>query len=170
MHNSFFISDPHFGHSNILNFKDDQGNLVRPGFLSIEEHDNLIIKNINEVVRPQDTLYILGDIAMKRKFICEVDRIITQKRVLIRGNHDIFKLKDYTPYFKDIRAYKIYPEHGIICSHIPIYPDELEGRWKLNIHGHLHYKYINDNRYLNICVEQTNYKPIELEEILEKIK
>jgi len=139
MHQSFFISDPHFGHSNILNFKDDQGNLVRPGFSCIEEHDTLIIDNINAVVRPQDTLYILGDIAMNRKYICVLDRIITKKRVLIRGNHDIFKLKDYTPYFKDIRAYKIYPKHGIICSHIPIHTYQLQGRWKLNIHGHMHH-------------------------------
>jgi len=169
MHQSFFISDPHFGHSNILNFKDDQGNLVRPGFSCIEEHDTLIIDNINEVVRPQDTLYILGDIAMKRKYICVVDRIITKKRVLIRGNHDIFKLKDYTPYFKDIRAYKVLPKYGIIFSHIPIHLDTFD-KWKLNVHGHMHHKYINDNRYLNICVEQTNYKPVELEEILEKLK
>lgn len=170
MHKNYFISDPHFGHSNILNFKDDQGKLVRPGFSSIEEHDTLIIDNINEVVRPQDKIFILGDIAMNRKYICVLDRIITKKRILLRGNHDIFKLKDYIPYFKDIRAYKVLPKHGIIFSHIPIHEYHLQGRWKLNVHGHMHHNTLDDKRYLNVCVEQTNYKPVELQEILEKIK
>ena len=167
MHQSFFISDPHFGHSNILNFKDDQDNLVRPGFSCIEEHDTLIIDNINKSVRVQDKIYILGDVAINRKSISIVDRINTKKRILIKGNHDIFQLKDYLPYFRDIRAYKVLPKYGIICSHIPIHPTELVGRFKLNIHGHLHYKILNDKKYLNVCVEQTNYKPIELEEILQ---
>lgn len=169
MHKSFFISDPHFGDVNILNFKDDQENLVRSGFSCIEDHDTLIIDNINEVIRPQDKLFILGDVVMNRKNMSILNRINTKKRVLLKGNHDIFKLKDYLPYFRDIRAYKVLPKYGIVCSHIPIHPNEFN-RWKLNVHGHMHHKTLDDKRYLNVCVEQTNYKPIELEDILEKIK
>jgi len=168
MHKNYFISDPHFGHSNILNFKDDNDQLVRPGFSCIEDHDTLIIDNINEVVRPQDKLYILGDVAINRRCLPILDRINTKKRILIRGNHDIFKLKDYTPYFKDLRAYKVLPKHMIIFSHIPIHPNELN-RFKLNGHGHMHHKTLDDKRYINLCVEQTNYKPIELEDILTNL-
>lgn len=48
---NFYISDLHFGHKNALSFDD------RP-FTTIEEHDNLIIKNWNEVVNIDDDVYI----------------------------------------------------------------------------------------------------------------
>ena len=83
MHKNYFISDPHFGHHNILKFLDNNGKLTRE-FKSIEEHDNEIIKNINAVVRPCDKLFILGDVAMNRKCISTLDRIITKKKILIR--------------------------------------------------------------------------------------
>lgn len=167
MHKQYFITDPHWGHFNIITFEDNEGRICRP-FSSIEEHDDLIIDNINKVVRPCDKLYVLGDVIMYRRNFTILDRIITKKRILIRGNHDIFKLKDYLPYFKDIRAYKVMPKHGIIFSHIPIHPCQLEGRFKLNVHGHCHHNFIDDKRYMNICPERIGYKPIELEEILER--
>lgn len=167
MHKNYFITDPHFGHHNILTFKDEAGKLTRE-FKTIEEHDDLIIDNINAVVRVVDKLYILGDCAMYRRYLCTLDRINTKKRILIRGNHDIFKLKDYIPYFKDIRAYKIMPKHGLIFSHIPIHSCQLEGRFVLNIHGHMHQNKIDDERYFNICPEQIGYHPISLEEIIER--
>ena len=167
MHKQYFISDCHFGHHNILTFKDEAGKLTRE-FNNIEEHDDLIIDNINSVVRVMDKLFILGDVVMNRKNMSILDRINTKKRILVRGNHDTFKLKDYIPYFKDIRAYKVMPKHGIIFSHIPIHPCQLEGRFKLNIHGHMHQNKIKyDSRYFNICPEQIGYMPIELEEILK---
>lgn len=167
MHRQYFIADPHFSHHNVIIFEDDNGNIIRP-FKSIEEMDNLIIDNINKVVRPMDKLYILGDVVMYRRMFPILDRIITKKRVLIRGNHDIFKLKDYLPYFKDVRAYKVMPKHGIIFSHVPIHPCQLEGRFTLNVHGHMHHNFIADKKYLNICPEIVGYNPISLEEILAR--
>ncbi len=167
MHKEYFISDPHFGHHNIIKFTDDKGKLTRSGFKNIEEHDNLIIENINAVVRPCDSIKILGDVVMYRRCLPTLDRIITKKRILIRGNHDIFKLKDYIPYFKDIRAYKVMPKYGIIFSHIPIHPNQLEGRFTLNVHGHCHHNKLDNKRYMNICPEIIGYTPISLEEILE---
>ena len=166
MHKSYFIADPHFGHNNIITFKDNDGKLTRP-FNTIEEMDDLIIENINKVVRVMDSLYILGDVAMNRRCLSTLVRINTKKLVLIRGNHDIFKLKDYTPYFKDIRAIKVMPKHGIFFTHIPIHPQQLEGRFTLNVHGHLHQNDLNDPHYFNIDPERIGYEPIELSEILK---
>jgi len=166
MHYQYFISDPHFGHSNILKFENDEGERIRH-FNNIEEMNELIIENVNKIVRPYDKLYILGDCAMNRKFLPLLDRLVG-KKILIRGNHDIFKLKDYLPYFKDIRAYKVMPKHRIIFSHIPIFSGGLEGRFKLNVHGHLHANIVDDKRYMNICPEQVGYEPLELQEILER--
>lgn len=168
MHNTFFISDTHFGHSNIIKFLDTQGNMVRP-FKSIEEMDELIIENWNKVVRKIDRVFHLGDVVMNRKCLITLNRL-NGKKVLVRGNHDIFKLKDYTPYFEDIRAYKVYPEFGFIFSHIPIHPNEFNKRFKINGHGHLHEKRIDDKRYINLCCEQLAYTPIELENFKQLVE
>lgn len=165
MHKQFFLSDPHLNHENILSFLDDKGEIVRP-FKSIEEHDNFIVDNCNKVVRAVDRLYFMGDVAMNRRALPILGRI-NGRKVLIKGNHDIFPLKDYTKYFQDIRAYKIYPEFGAIFSHIPIHPSQLEGRFKWNFHGHLHEKTIPDERYINLCVEHTNYTPVDLDFLIE---
>jgi len=52
---------------------------------------------------------------------------------------------------------------GFWLSHAPIHPDELRG--KLNIHGHMHDKIVDDSRYFSVCLEQIEYKPISFKEI-----
>ena len=178
MSNTWFVSDTHFGHANIIKFTKDDGSLLRP-FDTIEEMDELMVSNWNKVVGVYDRVYHLGDVVINKKALPILDRL-NGKKVLIKGNHDIFQLKHYTPYFEDIRAYKVMPKHGIICSHIPIHPDSL-ARWKLNIHGHLHGNRVmrevfgtfgkeeeEDDKYRSVCVEQIDYTPISLEEILNE--
>jgi calcineurin-like phosphoesterase family protein len=182
---TFFTSDPHFGHKNIIKFTDNNGEIIRK-FDSIEEHDEHLVEQWNSVVRDQDRVYLLGDVAMNRRCLPIMERLRGRK-VLIKGNHDIFKLKDYAKYFDDIRAYRMYPKYGIVCSHIPVHPNQLEHRFKVNVHGHLHknlvikdevigyddmdieiYDYVPDERYVNVCVEHTNYTPISFDELLER--
>lgn len=167
MGNTFFISDTHFGHRNIITFKDDDDKPLRP-FDSVEEMDETMVANWNGTVKPQDTVYHLGDVVINRKALAILWRL-NGRKILIKGNHDIFKLKDYVQHFDDIRAYKVMPAHGIICSHIPIHPESL-ARWKVNIHGHLHSNTLPDKRYFSVCVEQINYTPISFDEILERVK
>ena len=171
--NIYFTSDTHFGHKNIITFKNDNGDLIRP-FESVEEMDELMVENWNKVVTPQDRIYHLGDVVINRRCLPILERLNGHK-VLIKGNHDIFKLKDFTPYFDDIRAYRVFPKYDLICSHIPVHPNQLENRFKWNMHGHLHENIVKntdgtpDERYINVCVEHTNYTPISLDEILERI-
>lgn len=165
------VSDTHFGHENILGFKDNFGIPLRGRFASVEEMDNYMVQQWNSVVKPHDRVYHLGDVAMQKRHISIVNRC-NGKKILLLGNHDIFGAKEYLKYFDDVRAYKIFPKHGIILSHIPLYEGQLEHRWKLNIHGHLHANNIlkdgaRDVRYLNVSVEQTNYAPINLNKILD---
>jgi len=89
---------------------------------------------------------------------------------MVKGNHDQDKLSYYAQYFDDVRAYVV--KKGFIMSHIPIHPSSLS-RWELNIHGHLHCNVVMDGdkpdtRYRNVCVEQTNYRPILLDEVLHE--
>lgn len=174
MHNKFFIADTHFGHSNILTFKRNDGSPLRI-FNSIEEHDRHLIDQWNAVVRPVDTVYHLGDVVINRRCLPILGRLNGKKR-LIRGNHDIFKTSDYMEYFDEILAYRVFNDtpSKFICSHIPIHTESLS-RWKANIHGHLHSNKVMlsphhpDERYVCVSVEHTEYRPLHLDEVLERI-
>lgn len=167
MADCFFISDTHFGHEGPCKFLNKAGDGKMRPFDCAEEMDEVIIARWNAVVKPSDRVYVLGDVAMKRKDISTIDRCLGRK-VLIRGNHDIFNMSDYTPYFDDIRGVHVMPSREAILSHVPLHQDSVT-RFKTNIHGHLHDGYIDDVMYFNVCVEHTNYAPISWEEIKQKI-
>lgn len=183
MPNIFLVSDQHFGHKGVTQFTRNDGSPLRP-WNDVEEMDEELVKRHNDVVRPKDKVYFLGDVVINRKALVTVNRLNGNK-VLIKGNHDIFKLNDYLNVgFRDIRAYHVMD--GMIMSHIPIHENQLQ-RFGSNIHGHLHSnrvmvleenKFRNkivtteyiDPRYFSVCVEQINYTPMSFEEVKLKIK
>jgi calcineurin-like phosphoesterase family protein len=178
MHNCFLIADPHFSHEGVCKFLHDDGTKIRP-FDTAAEMDEVMIKNWNEVVRPVDKVYVCGDLVMKAKKQIHIMERLNGRKVLIRGNHDIGELKVYLPYFYDIRAFHVLDNFCI--THIPIHPDCL-GRFKGNIHGHIHQRRIMipapffpdgmlkvpDPRYYCISAEQINYTPIEWNDLRKK--
>ncbi len=166
MPEEFLISDTHFGQESILTFKRWDGTPLR-SFSTVEEMDEYIVDRWNETVADQDKIYHLGDVVFKNKNADILGRLKGQK-ILIKGNHDLLKPGRYLEYFKDVRAYKIWNQHGIIASHIPIHPECLS-RWKLNIHGHLHANTLDDPRYFNVSVEQIDYRPINLKQIVQDL-
>lgn len=156
----YFTSDTHFGHLKALEF--------RPGFESIEEHNEFLIERWNSVVRPSDMVWHLGDVALGNKsFVSCIARCNGRKK-LVLGNHDTYKIQEYLPYFAEVygavRAY-----HGLVLTHIPVREQYLENRWKANIHGHNHSSHIDDNRYFNVCVDVRDFKPISLDEVKSSI-
>lgn len=157
--NVFLISDTHFGHKNICNFlRADGVTKLRP-WNSPEEMDEVMVERWNAVVKPGDKVYHLGDVAINRRCLPTMDRL-NGRKVLIKGNHDIFKLTDYTKHFYDVRAYHVLDM--FIMSHIPLHTANL-GRFKGNVHGHMHEHVIDDPRYKSVCVEQVDYTPIAFE-------
>lgn len=166
MSNTFLISDTHFGHANILTFKKQDGTLLREGFKDIKEHDLELIKRWNYVVGKEDKVYHLGDVGFTNfPYIKNIFDALNGTKVLIKGNHDNFKLAQYAQIFKDVRAVHVLDK--LVLSHVPIHPYSLD-RWNGNIHGHLHENKLDDPKYINICVEHINYTPISFEDIRKK--
>lgn len=161
--NRFVISDTHFGHANILNFLSSDGTKVRD-FSTVEEMDETMIENWNKTVSIKDTIYHLGDVAMRKEYLKVLSRL-NGRKILIKGNHDIFELKYYLPYFEDIRSYVVKDKY--IFSHIPIHSDSAD-RFVRNVHGHTHKNVIEDERYVNVCVEHTNYTPLSFDEVFKR--
>ena len=87
---TYFISDTHFGHKNLLLFE-------RKAFATIEEHDEYIINAINKIIKPTDTLIHLGDVGN-----VEMVRRLNGHKELILGNHDQRPIKEYLGYFVGI--------------------------------------------------------------------
>lgn len=156
----FLISDTHFGHKNLINFKRADGSPLRP-FSQVDEMNGTLIKNWNSVVSPEDKVYHLGDVTINVKSL-DLLYNLNGTKILIKGNHDIQSLKCYLPHFKDIRG--SHELDGLLLTHIPV-SETQKYRYRGNIHGHLHEKNLKDPWYYNVSVEQINYTPIPFETI-----
>lgn len=184
MAKTFLVSDTHFGHKGVCHFTQADGVTPLRPWDTPDEMDEDMVRMWNETVSPEDKVYHLGDVVINRKALPTLARLNGDK-VLIKGNHDIFRLSEYTPYFREIRAYHVLG--GMILSHIPIHSDSL-ARFGVNVHGHLHSNRVMkaigfdqktqeiiyskdeiDPRYFSVCVEMTEFKPIELEEVKRRI-
>lgn len=168
----FVCSDHHFGHANILSY-------CRPEFQDIEEmHDHIITKH-NSVVGPNDKCYFLGDVAFGRDNLGFLASMHGHK-YLVMGNHDDLSIYEYMKYFKKIRGvkeYRINSDCCVVLSHMPISTAQLGKRYALNVHGHMHASVVTkaglihgeeaiDYRYKCVSLEQIDYTPIRMSEII----
>lgn len=184
----FLTSDTHFGHTGVCRFTRDDGVTKLRPWDDADEMDEEMVRRWNDRVRPNDKVYHLGDVVINRKALSIMSRLNGDK-VLIRGNHDIFRDDEYRLYFRELRAYHVM--NGMILSHIPIHPESLS-RFGTNIHGHLHANRVMktvkvervgphdprpytveepviDVRYQCVCVEQTDFAPILFEDVIKRI-
>ena len=188
MSERYVISDTHFGHTNAVEkFKRSDGSPLRD-FESVEACDEFMIEQWNKKVHPKSTVYHLGDVVINAKHLHLVKRL-NGRKILIRGNHDIFKDKQYAEVgFEQIHGVRVFVDKFIL-SHIPLHPDCVTDRFKVNVHGHLHANEITrkivtkpfapvgqqevidqiDPRYLCVSVEHTNYEPLHFDEVQARI-
>ena len=122
-----------------------------------------------QMIGAKDRVYHLGDVAIPRRGLKCLEGLPGRK-VLLRGNHDIFKMRDYAEHFEDLRGTHKLGE--FIISHYPIHEDSIPQWCPNNIHGHTHSDHVwtepgveKDPRFVNICVEQTNGLPLDFEQI-----
>lgn len=167
----FLVSDTHFGHAGVCRFMRNDGVTKLRPFEDPAEMDEFMVKAWNERVGKNDKVYHLGDVVINRKSL-GIMRRLNGDKVLIRGNHDIFRDDEYRQHFRELRAYHVM--NGMILSHIPIHEESL-GRFGVNIHGHLHANRVMkdgavDLRYHCVCVETTDFAPILFEDVVQRIE
>jgi calcineurin-like phosphoesterase family protein len=175
----FLVSDTHFGHAGVCRFTRNDGCTPLRPWDSADEMDEAMVTAWNNRVRPNDKVYHLGDVVINRKAL-GIMRRLNGDKVLIRGNHDIFRDEEYREHFRELRAYHVM--NGMILSHIPIHSESL-GRFGVNIHGHTHANRVMlpgfngkitdivDVRYHCVCVEQTpDFAPILFEDVIKRIE
>lgn len=173
MPNIFLTSDWHFGH--------DREFIWGPrGFNSIGEHDAEIIARHNSLVKPDDDVYVLGDLMLgdnEHGLRC-INRMNGRLHIII-GNHDTEKRKglyierldnlvqiQYATMFK-WNGYHFY------CSHYPSYTGNLEReslkQMTLDLFGHTHQKsnFYQDIPFMyHVGLDSHNGYPVEINEIV----
>ena len=166
---TFFTSDLHFFHVNVINFCN------RP-FGSVEQMNDTLIKNWNDVVGVDDHVWFLGDFSFGPydETAAVLHRLKGFKHLII-GNHDrkgraekLFN-RDWEQFFVDRNDYirlKV-GEHKFVLCHFPFYSWE---RGYINLHGHLHSLagYKNKYRQWDVGVDANYYTPLLLEDAVKR--
>ena len=152
----WFISDTHFGHTNIITY------CQRP-FKSVEQMNEVMIKKWNEKVKPTDTVFHLGDFSFRGGFHQYKQRL-NGTIILLAGNHDetaFSVIRDMTIKHggKEFYLTHIPPENQVkdicLCGHV-------HNKWKSKKNG--------NKIMINMSVDVWNFYPVSINEILAEIE
>lgn len=149
--NVFFTADTHWGHANIIKY------CKRP-FDYVEDMDSEMTRLWNARVKPEDTVYHLGDIAFSKTF-----PQLNGKLILICGNHESTTKVRKWLIDKKITAFVngTHQFEKFTLSHHPVYD------WQPRLCGHVHEKFLHVNNMINVGVDVWKYAPVAYEEITQ---
>jgi calcineurin-like phosphoesterase family protein len=188
--NIYFTSDTHFGHVRILELSG------RP-FADVDAHNQALIDNWNTVVRSQDLVIHLGDVALgKIADSLPMVGLLNGYKILIPGNHDrVFsgekeKMRvrfdpEYRKVFDEVwpeivTGYIPHLESVVTLSHFPYSGDSQENDRHVDkrptnsslplIHGHIHETRHIEGNMFNAGVDVNDYTPVHHSVIRDWIK
>lgn len=152
----FVISDTHFGHENILKFRDSNTNELIRNFSDIHDMNEYIVDRWNKTVNDDDIVYHLGDVYFGKGHEV-LPRLKGRKRLLL-GNHDHGKDQNLQKHFQKIGMWRMFPEYNCLLTHVPIHESGLY-KVRYNLHGHIHQNASPTERHINCSVEVQDYMP-----------
>jgi calcineurin-like phosphoesterase family protein len=102
-----------------------------------------MIQMWNQIVNPEDTVYLLGDIAfLPAAQAVQIMRQLNGTKILVQGNHDYKNLHDpaFRACFKEVHKYLDIHYQGtmVVMFHYPIAEWDQMHRGSVHFHGHLH--------------------------------
>lgn len=168
----WFISDFHFGHKNVIEYCN------RP-FKNVNDMNDALVRNFCNTVPEGGVCFILGDL-WDPTFL---SRFANRRIILVLGNHDkpskkrriIQETIEKNQLDVEVYKYPILVNKYLWCSHEPMEGMSQNSPY-INIHGHIHNNvfgpggsYRDGNRWFNVSVEQIDYKPIHIKEIIERM-
>jgi len=180
---NWLTADLHLSHANIIAYCD------RP-YASVSEMDNDLVQRWNEVVAPDDEVWVLGDVALGRldDSLLYVAYLNGTKH-LVPGNHDrMFKCNGT----KWANATKRYIDAGfadvlddqimliepmLMACHFPFAGEARDGhedrfvdhrpkdQGQLLVHGHTHGKWRRNGRMIDVGVDAWGGYPVSFETV-----
>ena len=182
-HGIYFVSDLHFGHSDIIKFCN------RP-YRSVQEMDEALTVNWNSVVKKDDTVFDLGDFAFAPDWRWkELLGKLNGHHILIIGNHDCSEYPgdSVMELFERVETEMLLEidEHQVYLNHFPFlcYAGSYRnaGTATIQLFGHVHsgprvggkdkdrLAWLFPNQY-DVGVDNNNYMPVSWQQVLKKIK
>jgi calcineurin-like phosphoesterase family protein len=175
---TWFTSDHHFGHKNIIEYCD------RP-FGSVDEMNETLVAIWNDCVAADDTVYYLGDFSLKQSMMERYAPRLKGRKFLIAGNHDSCHPSHRNGKWGDVGVYRKYFEgvfeefewEGLMLHHMP-YHDEDDDRFpeyrpvsdgRILLHGHVHQRWLVYDNQINVGVDVWDYKPVSEQQIRELV-
>ena len=161
---TWFTSDTHFGHSNIINYSS------RP-FADTCEMDGTLVRNWNAVVQPDDDVWHLGDFCYRgsRSPQSYLDRLVGRKH-LIHGNHDGEETKTATGWASSQQMAEIVVDDTrLVLLHyaMRVWPKSHHG--SLHLYGHSHGSLPGDRQSCDVGVDAWAYRPVGLADIRRRL-
>jgi calcineurin-like phosphoesterase family protein len=163
----WFTSDTHFGHGNIIRYCN------RP-FKSVDEMNEVLIRNWNSVVQPGDEVWHLGDVAfgsMEKAHACI--RRLNGTKHLVWGNHDEGyeweKLFASTQHYKELHVGK----QELVLSHYAMRSWHHNMRGTVMLYGHSHGTLPSYGKSMDVGVDAArmfwNMRPISFGEVMSEM-
>lgn len=158
----YFTADWHLWHENMLN-------LCNRPFNKCNRMHRTLLRNHNEIICPDDTLYIIGDVYWKNS-VNELRNIIENyngKKILILGNHDRLKPFDYIEagFYQVATSLQVEefalvhdPANAVVSPGTPV------------ICGHVHDLFKRCKNVLNVGVDMWDFKPVSITQARDEFK
>jgi calcineurin-like phosphoesterase family protein len=175
---TWFTADLHLGHANIIGYSH------RP-FVDVEHMHASLIEGWNAAVQPDDTVWVLGDVALGRLGdVLPLVESFNGRKLLLAGNHDRCwaghgsRAEGWTERYLDAGFAEVHQgqrrvavgDHSLLACHFPYRGDSHDhdryveqrptdtGEWLL--HGHVHEKWRQRGRMINVGVDAWHQRPV----------
>ncbi len=168
MADTWFTSDFHLGHFNIIRYCN------RP-FADTREMDEVIVDRLNASVKPNDTLYFLGDFCLGKhdSVAAYRSRLACQTIHFIDGNHDktTRQLHHLFSSWSSLSEISIGKQTIVLCHYaMKVWPNHSRGAWQL--YGHSHGNLPDDpiSLSMDVGVDSHDFRPWHFDEIQAVMK
>lgn len=194
MKNTWFTSDTHYFHKNIVRgtttwdtFQHGSSHQGVRDFDTLEEHNEALVKSINGLVKPNDELWHLGDWSFGGHDKVEEfrNRLICKNINLVFGNHDQHITPIDSPYrhlftscqyVKEL-SFKIdsqksgkFGKTKLFLSHYAHRVWNQSHHGVIHLYGHSHGTLPGIGKSMDVGVDTNNLYPYHLDEIIDSMR
>jgi calcineurin-like phosphoesterase family protein len=158
-------SDLHIGHEKIIQYD-------KQSYTDIYQRDQDIVEKWNEVVRPRDTVFLLGDIGFlaPMDYIYSIVSSLNGKKLFLKGNHDskaqIRMFEELGEYLGLMAEVSIRKQMVTLCHYrMDFWRQSNKQSWHLHGHSHCCLPDQKHKMTYDVGINGNGMKPLSFSEI-----
>ena len=165
---TWFTADTHFGHAKVLS-----GRHARP-FASVMEMDNVLVRQWNATIAPDDDCWHLGDFSTYQDGRLEaVFHRLHGRKHLVLGNHDeendLIPLLDWQEAPVQQGMINLDGRDIYLC-HFPMRRWPRCKKGSLQLYGHMHAALPPERHSLDVGVDAWDFHPVSIHDIERRMQ